>query len=157
MLVAQFAGDGVKARIQGHAGVAFAHHGLHEDRLEKGVVRIGPGKHFAQLLDVVGLHGHQVLAVAEGGQVAGIGLAAGVRIARGTLGAAVEPAAQRQAPDLVTRARSARVGHVLGVDVGDPPGHGDRLRARVHAQEAVEGAAVPALVANLAAQGVDQA
>jgi len=138
------------------ARVALAHDRLQEHRLDEPAVAIGIGEDQAQLRHVVGLDRDQAVLVPVAGQMLDVGLAAGVGERGRAFGAAVERALDREALDRATGVARARVGHALGIDVGDAARQRHRLGAGIEAEEArVRRAA--AAVADLAAQRLDEA
>ena len=96
---------------------------------------VGIGEDLAQLIDVVRLDRQQAVLVAEAGQMLHVGLARRIRIDRRPLGAAVERALDGEALDRAAGVARARLGHQLGVDVGDAAGERNRFGTRVQAQE----------------------
>ena len=153
----QLAGHGIEFRRHRTARIAFAHDRLEEHRFDVPAVAIGIGEGLFEGIDGVGLDGDQlVFMVFPAGQVFGIGLARGIGIQAGQFGASVEGALHGDALDAFSGVTAARIGHQLGVGVGDAPGQGHRFRTRVQGQEFGEGTAAAA-VADFGAQGLDHA
>ncbi len=126
--------------------IPFAHHRLKEHRLDVPAVGVRIGKGLAQLFDRIGRDGDQLrLVVLPARQVLGIGRAGAVGVEHRQFGAAVEGALDRDALDPLAGMAATRIGVQLGVDVGDPAGQRDRLRAGIQAQEFVVGAAAAAM------------
>ena len=155
MRLGQFARGGVELRRDRAAWIAFAHHRFQEHRLDVPALGFGVGKYLAQLLDVVGFDGDRVVVVGEAGQILDIGFARGIRIQRRQFGAAVERALDGDATDLAAGMCAARIGHQLGMHIGQTAGQGDRFGARIQAQKARVGTAA-AGVSDLAAQAPDR-
>ena len=96
MRTGQLARQGIKLRGDRQARVAFAHHRLHEHGLDEDAFFCCVVKGLLQLLQIVRLDGHQVVPVAEAGQVLRVHFAGGVRKPRRPFGASVKGAGQTQ-------------------------------------------------------------
>jgi enoyl-CoA hydratase/carnithine racemase len=114
--------DCIQAALRRLVGVAFAHHGFEEHRLDEPAVLFGFLERALQRSHVVRLDRNDRMFVAEAREVRQVRLALGIRIQRGPLGAAVERALHDQALDRAAGVFRARIGLEFGIDVGDPRG-----------------------------------
>ncbi len=156
MVAGQFTRQRVERHRHAAARVAFAHDRFQEHRLDEPAVGIGIGEHLAQRVGIVRRHGNDGVFVAVAGQVRDVGFAAGIRIQRRLVGAAVEAALDHDALDRLAGVAGTRIGHGLGVGVDDARRQRDRLGTRVQAQERAVGTSATGL-ADLGAHRMGEA
>ncbi len=132
----QFACGAIELDGHGAAGIAFTHDRFEEHGLDEPAIALGIGKCLAQLFDIVRGNRQYAVFVAVAGQVLLIGLATGIGVQGGAVGAAVECALDRQALDFAPGVACSRLRHQLGIDVGDARGQRNGFGAGIQAQEA---------------------
>lgn len=152
----QTAGFVVEGSLHADAWSTLALDRFDGEQFDEHAVGVGLSEGGLKCCDIVRRNQGEIFAALEGVQVAIITVHARMGDLGGSVCTAMEGTFNGQHPGGFAFVSATGAGHVKGVHVTNSHADGHSFRTRIHADEAIKGAAVFAAVANFVAQSLDE-